>query len=229
MTPDAPLSDEELIRAVWACAGDLYIYDYPHVADARMKVVDSYRALSSRVKQLEQSTDDCHVKCVLALDGTPDRDGDILLPSWERIERLKAELADAQALLSEEPRSKTSLPPEFQKLWESCIDLSDKAAFKPVFKHLERLEEKLAEERQQHAALAARCQALEESVTVYREEVKYVLTHLNLCSESRTIDGDGPIGELYGRMHEWEYLVEHDHLIDSKQTPATGGETGGEP
>ena len=55
-------------------------------------------AAQQRVKELEGG-DDCHLKCVEALDGTPDRDGIRLLPSWERIERLKAKVTALEKAL----------------------------------------------------------------------------------------------------------------------------------
>lgn len=64
--------------------------------------------------------------------------------------RLEEERDELVRLLSEEPRTKTLLPPEFQQLWEACLELADKAQFKFVFRYLGRVERKLA------AALAER-------------------------------------------------------------------------
>ena len=61
-----------------------------------------------------------------------------------------------EAELAGEPECKTALLPEFQRLWEACVGLSEKADFKAVFRHLERLEADLASAREQaelhHAA-----------------------------------------------------------------------------
>lgn len=73
------------------------------------------------------------------------------LGKWSRkAGRLEAQLADREERLeklseavNEAPRNKTDMPPEFQRLWESCVRLSSKAEFKHVFRHLERLEAKL--------------------------------------------------------------------------------------
>lgn len=58
--------------------------------------------------------------------------------------RLEEQRLELVRLLSDEPRTATLLKPEFQRLWESCLTLMDKAAFKFMSRYLGRVEKKLA-------------------------------------------------------------------------------------
>lgn len=58
--------------------------------------------------------------------------------------RLEEQRLELVRLISDEPRTPTLLNPEFQRLWESCLKLVDKAAFKFMYRYLGRVEKKLA-------------------------------------------------------------------------------------
>jgi len=56
----------------------------------------------------------------------------------------RATIARLEQLISDEPRCTTTVPPEFQRLWEACNTLVEKAQFKAVFRVWEQLEARLA-------------------------------------------------------------------------------------
>lgn len=58
--------------------------------------------------------------------------------------RLEEQRIGLARLISDEPRTATLLKPEFQRLWESCLTLMEKAAFKFMSRYLGRVEKKLA-------------------------------------------------------------------------------------
>lgn len=58
---------------------------------------------------------------------------------------LEQQNARLTQMISEEPRTKTALPDEFQRLWQACLTLAEKAEFKACFRYLEKLEKQLAE------------------------------------------------------------------------------------
>lgn len=62
----------------------------------------------------------------------------------QQLAEAREELAAANQLISDEPRTKTQLPPFAQRLWEACNTLIEKAEFKYVFRHLEEVEQQLA-------------------------------------------------------------------------------------
>ncbi len=66
---------------------------------------------------------------------------------------LASELCKLQVALSEKPRNLTLLPEEFQRFWEACVRLVDKAEFGPVLRHVEKLETTLSSERERYNAL----------------------------------------------------------------------------
>lgn len=59
------------------------------------------------------------------------------------IEDAAARISELERLISEEPRNKTSLPPFAQRLWESCVSLSEKTEFKNIIRHIEGLEKRI--------------------------------------------------------------------------------------
>lgn len=63
----------------------------------------------------------------------------------EHIAELEQQNARLTQIISEEPRTKTALPDEFQRLWQACLTLAEKAEFKACFRYLEKLEKQLAE------------------------------------------------------------------------------------
>jgi hypothetical protein len=68
---------------------------------------------------------------------------------------VQAENLKLKKSISEEPRTKTLLPDWWQRLWQACVSLSDKADLKHLLKHMEKIEsrceaaEKLVEELQE--------------------------------------------------------------------------------
>jgi hypothetical protein len=63
----------------------------------------------------------------------------------ERLNWLAQQIAEQTRMISQVPRTVTLLPAWWQSLWESCVTLAEKAAFKRCFQHLEALETHLNE------------------------------------------------------------------------------------
>jgi flavorubredoxin len=53
------------------------------------------------------------------------------------IQQLQQSLAEAEHLINETPTCNTLVPPWFQRLWEACVNLVDKADFKILWKHMQ--------------------------------------------------------------------------------------------
>lgn len=66
----------------------------------------------------------------------PDMIADASRMASKEIDRLRH-------LISDEPYNLTMLPGWAQRLWESCVRLSDKAEFKYILRHIENLENRL--------------------------------------------------------------------------------------
>lgn len=72
------------------------------------------------------------------------------------LERVK----ELEQLISDEPRTKTRLPDEFQRLWQACNALVEKAEFKAVFRYWEKVEELLREARSERDTAQAEVERL---------------------------------------------------------------------
>ncbi|WP_422923074.1 hypothetical protein [Singulisphaera sp. PoT] len=111
-----------------------------------VRVPNAGRMRGSTVNQTSTNIDDLvsEARSFAACDEYP--------PLTGLLRRLADTLADRERLISDAPRTATLLPPEFQRLWESCNTLVEKADFKFVFRHIEQLE---AELRRLHEEIRA--------------------------------------------------------------------------
>ncbi len=60
--------------------------------------------------------------------------------SGETVEELRDRIHRLEQMISDEPRCNTLVPPMFQRFWEACNTLLEKADFKFIFRYVEKLE-----------------------------------------------------------------------------------------
>jgi len=63
--------------------------------------------------------------------------------SDETVEQLRDRIRCLEQMISDEPRFNTLVPPVFQRFWEACNTLLEKADFKFIFRYVEKLENKI--------------------------------------------------------------------------------------
>ena len=65
--------------------------------------------------------------------------------SNEAMDELRDRIRCLEQMISDEPRCSTLVPPMFQRFWESCNTLLEKADFKFIFRYVEKLENRIRE------------------------------------------------------------------------------------
>jgi hypothetical protein len=86
---------------------------------------------------------------------------------------LEKRLAEAERLIEERPRASGALvPAKFQRLWEACIHLSEKADFKVLFNHATQCEKHVTTLRDALTGLKPACEHLREAQTALSEAMQ---------------------------------------------------------
>ncbi len=92
---------------------------------------------------------DYHTKAVLeeipgngSVAPSTERDADTAGAS-ETVEQLRDRIRCLEQMISDRPRCNTLVPPMFQRFWEACNTLLEKADFKFIFRYVEKLENRI--------------------------------------------------------------------------------------
>lgn len=117
-----------------------------------------------------------------------------------------------QQLRETEHRSSQQLIKQYNEQYEKAKDIQQQLATAQQERDeckllVMRLDRALKKACVEIAEFREQLQTAREQQERMREALGTVLKHLNTCLDDRDIDPDGPIGELYGTMHEWEDLV----------------------
>ncbi len=109
----------------------------------------------------------------------------------ETIATLETKVEELERLISVNPRCNSLVPPELQRLWESCNTLVEKAEFKFMFRYIEKLEQQLATVMgERDATIKLLRTAAIDTITnmsgVVEERVAHVMSEWKSCIDQLT-------------------------------------------